>query len=797
MSEERGLTTEGAAVIALCAVGAAHVAWFGGWVVEDAAISFTYARNLAAGDGLVPFVGGERVEGYSNPTWVALLAVGELVGIDAYWAAKLAAMLCTTLGVVVVWRLAREATREAGWTSPTAPLAAAAAFAFNTQVGIFGAAGLENPLFSLLLGAGILLTARDPVGLRSAPIWALLAVTRPEGPVYAAIGAGMAIGAAVRARRAVPVLRWLGVFLAPLLVYHAIRYAYFAWPFPMTYYAKVENGPAVVWAWDGPGWVYVRQFATDTGQGWFLPLYLFGALGVLGWRGKLGFAAIALGAALILAPVGPIRPLGLLVVGVLPLLSAFGAGGNAVRVQCWAAGLVSVTFAVASAGDWMHGYRWMAMAAVPCAVLLAAGLAELEATVADLRGAGAAGVFAAVAAFAGLNIAHTLRFDDHREVSPFAVRKRVEAARLAVGRLHLDERARCFTVDMGGYMWWSGMELVDYVGLIDVPVAMNGRSPAVLEGYVFDEIRPHLLEIGHFRQDLRSVDALDRDYVHRGTFSLRRDLLTTPAWPWGGDPVALDGVDVVGVHVQSPEVAPGTPILVDVGLRGAVEKGFVTTVALLHGDERVASWRIEPGGDFLPPQNWRPDEIVAGRHALTLPRALPPGRYDVEVSLGRLGSALTTAQVVVVSPAGARAAAEADLEAARGLAADGRCADARLSWVGAQAHLYGNTSFVAENEAAADAMVARCWATSPDGADRVDRIERARRLSPDEPLVAEAVRTTTAELWAAGEQARSQGNWEQAYRAFADVVRLDPTRSWARRYAEEARGHLLAGPAGG
>lgn len=41
--------------------------------IEDAGISFAYARNLAQGDGLVSYPGGERVEGYSNALWVFLL----------------------------------------------------------------------------------------------------------------------------------------------------------------------------------------------------------------------------------------------------------------------------------------------------------------------------------------------------------------------------------------------------------------------------------------------------------------------------------------------------------------------------------------------------------------------------------------------------------------------------------------------------------------------------------------------------------------------------------------------------
>ena len=32
------------------------------WYIEDAAISFTYAKNLAEGNGLVVFPGGERVD---------------------------------------------------------------------------------------------------------------------------------------------------------------------------------------------------------------------------------------------------------------------------------------------------------------------------------------------------------------------------------------------------------------------------------------------------------------------------------------------------------------------------------------------------------------------------------------------------------------------------------------------------------------------------------------------------------------------------------------------------------------
>src|SRR5438094_320890 len=43
-----------------------------GYVVDDAYISFQYARHFAHGEGLVYNV-GERVEGYTNFLWVIML----------------------------------------------------------------------------------------------------------------------------------------------------------------------------------------------------------------------------------------------------------------------------------------------------------------------------------------------------------------------------------------------------------------------------------------------------------------------------------------------------------------------------------------------------------------------------------------------------------------------------------------------------------------------------------------------------------------------------------------------------
>ena len=53
------------------------------FTIDDAYISFRYARNLIEGHGLV-YNPGERVEGYTNLVWTLFIAAGMKMGIDPH-----------------------------------------------------------------------------------------------------------------------------------------------------------------------------------------------------------------------------------------------------------------------------------------------------------------------------------------------------------------------------------------------------------------------------------------------------------------------------------------------------------------------------------------------------------------------------------------------------------------------------------------------------------------------------------------------------------------------------------------
>ena len=97
--------------------------------IEDSGITFAYARNLVQGDGLVPYPGGERVEGYSNPSWTFLLAALYALGVEPWTSAKVLGAVFGVITLPLAYALVRRA-RPAVPGQP-APLADVALLAYT------------------------------------------------------------------------------------------------------------------------------------------------------------------------------------------------------------------------------------------------------------------------------------------------------------------------------------------------------------------------------------------------------------------------------------------------------------------------------------------------------------------------------------------------------------------------------------------------------------------------------------------------------------------------------------------
>ncbi|WP_246107725.1 hypothetical protein [Saccharothrix saharensis] len=178
----------------------AHGALYGNWLVDDAAITFAYARSVTEGAGPVLQPGAAPTEGYSNPAWLAVLALGRLVGLfdrgavlglpDHVLFPKAVAVLCCAGVLLACHTAARRVFRRPGLVT----LAFGAVLAVVPSFVIWTFSGLENPLYALVtcwLAVVLFLGVRDDrllsrrVAVLVGALAALAALTRPDGLVYA------------------------------------------------------------------------------------------------------------------------------------------------------------------------------------------------------------------------------------------------------------------------------------------------------------------------------------------------------------------------------------------------------------------------------------------------------------------------------------------------------------------------------------------------------------------------------------------------------------------------------------
>ena len=220
----------------------------GGYFAEDAYISFRFAENLANGEGLVWNPGGERVEGYTSPLHVALLAAMVAIGLPIGTVA-LAIGVLSVLGLTAIYVLLMR--REAGAIAPLAALVFGG-YLVDARLAVHATAGLDTTMYMFLLALNFVVALRfiDAPGSRNAALLALInlfsLLGRPDAAPYIATQ-GIVLGIAALRRPDRALLRWVaasyGMLVAIGLAYLGFKLAYFGYVLPNPFYVKA-NEPA-------------------------------------------------------------------------------------------------------------------------------------------------------------------------------------------------------------------------------------------------------------------------------------------------------------------------------------------------------------------------------------------------------------------------------------------------------------------------------------------------------------------------------------------------------------------------
>jgi hypothetical protein len=548
-----------------------------------------------------------------------------------------------------------------------------------------------------------------------------------------------------------------------------------------------------------------------------------------------------------------IPPYELIGLGLLLPVLAYGTRGWQLRVLCWLLCMAVIGYQVYVEWDWMLGYRWYATAAVPGAILFAFGTDGFVRLVEDMFGSSSelaarfedpsrsrywtvgGSIVAVVLILLQLpaNIYQTVKIAKAPDASPQGILMRVRHVEKIRDRLHVDHRLVDLDVDMGAHVWWSDFEMMDIAGLLDIPLGHHKFERPFIQEYIFQERKPEYAHVHgqwasnskipshpEWRRDYVEVPGypVNKTSIHVGSF-VRRDLIVRDAWPYEDHPVQRGDIVVHGVYVPS-EPSAGRQMYVEVGVadtkaRKTAADDFRMVLFATDGQKVLASWDLAPGYDWLKPSKWTAAEVFVGKYDLTLPKSLQPGTYDLGIALfgadglpiaGDTPPGLEAPPVfasgeirfpgalTVLSTEAGMAAADQDKKAALDHAQALECDEAERSWWLAREHRPDAEQWRQDQTPAMSTALATCWARSADGEDRdeqVHRLVKAREWDWWAPEYRSRASALADALYADGLKAREAKDWEAAYRLFSDAVDVDRTRSWARRYAEEARGFRL------
>lgn len=508
-----------AAILGGTTLIAVHASFYGHWLIDDAAITFAYSRDVADGFGPVLQPGAAPVEGFSNPTWMILLALGKLAGLfdhgllfgvnDQVLFPKALALACC-LGILILFYFGAKAlTRRPALVTFIAGATLAAIPSFV----IWCFSGLENSFYALTVAALAVLVLRavqsgnvlsHRVAAGAGVLATLAALTRPDGIIYAgayAITVALFVKRDILGRSVRAAVVSAAAFALPYGAYVVFRWFEFGRLVPNTAVAKGQAPPTLD-DLDQPGQI----------------------VAYVGWLS----VAVAV-ACLVLLLVRPSR----LRTGLIALLVPFG--------------LAVIAFIVLEY-DWMGQLRFATpvwtLGAFGGAVVVVEALAA-----ARIRGRIVLACLLVVALVSSVNGLYA-QGKDYRANTKTAMCIVAERDAQAINGfadiLKLPDTAQAGLIDLGGTSLGSRIRVLDLAGLGDRKIADFAPTADVagMRDYVFTEAKPELITfIGSWKATFQfdKDPRFARDYAtifengHTGnltvdsrnqvTFHVRRDLV--------------------------------------------------------------------------------------------------------------------------------------------------------------------------------------------------------------------------------------------------------------------------------
>ncbi|MDP9313302.1 MAG: hypothetical protein M3R24_20865 [Chloroflexota bacterium] len=755
-------------------------------VVDDAAISLSYARNVANGDGFVLNHGGERVEGYSNMLLVLLLALGFKIGIydlllhvvspvTATIVYLKAVGLCFGIGTLVLAFYLPRVVYDAHRNDPLS-LFAPLFLTISTSFVTWTVMGLENPMYSffILLAAFAYLREqhRQQHRVWSALLFTSVALIRPEGVLYFGVAVIHRILYLLLSRRK-PTRHdaiWLGVFIGCYGLFLVWRYTYFGYWVPNTFYAKVTDRHlsqllSYIRNPGDPGRLYITTYVTQYNVLFSLVFVILALITWRYWRTHLLLAGILGGGLLYVVYVG---------------------------------------------GDWWHEFRFLSPLLPIVALLIQAGLSRIR----DVFRAERC-VFPTLAATllvltAVPNITAARQYNNTVPLKGVVAQAQQWQSIAAQLQLHTP---KFLQPDVGGISFMApDLRIVDLGMLTDIHLARFTYYPPFFKQYIFEEERPEFLHTHggwslvskitlypELREHYLPINVVEDSASGGSGDYIRKDLFVSTASASASPPLARNfgELQLRSLQLETAVAFPGQQQRVTWSWQcvSTCQQNYTFYLAIRDatGTARLAE-TYTPVFGWYPTNQWAAHEVVTEPRTLQIPSDLPTGSYRLSVGVSSDGEPVyQDVATIIVDRERAQLEARTAYDMSQSLAARGDW-EAALSHIQTATKLHPDEALYREAEQAAQATwhgkVLEQTQTLLQRQQLDAAVETFLQAFEDAELPATGTdiqRRLSAALADEGNTAFTQHAYDAAFRKFRQAIMVHPANVQARHRLEDAR----------
>ncbi len=218
---------------------------FWNFTIDDAFISFRYAKNLFLNQEMVFNTGEAPVEGYSNFLWVIWMTLSFVFNIEVVFFSKISGLILCHLSVLLLYKLAFRISKSKDLSCLVILF-----YVLTPNIALWSIGGLETSLFSCLLLVSVYffildVSVRKNRMIKLSPFsFLLLSLTRHEGAVLFALTLIFFLYLLIKSneininRRILLLFCYGGTFILTYAPYFLWRIAYYDNILPHTFVAK-------------------------------------------------------------------------------------------------------------------------------------------------------------------------------------------------------------------------------------------------------------------------------------------------------------------------------------------------------------------------------------------------------------------------------------------------------------------------------------------------------------------------------------------------------------------------------